>query len=285
MFRGNKVGEYFDGVDTHDVIVKFSKIDDLHTALKLPLYSPRGNTYTLDELSHVQLVQAPSEIVRINGQRARTIWVQVPDNWTISAAQQAIASDFDLAAEELAGNDVRISYAGSAGELSSALDDMAKLLGIAILMLFLIVFVMFQSIKDSLIVLMSIPLSLVGGVIGIRIASEFWGQSLDILAIVGFLILIGLVVNNSILLVKQFRVDLVNSSSVDDALTNALAVRLRPILLTTITTVAGMLPLLFVFGEGSEVYRGLAIVLVGGMIGSTVLSLCLTPCLLRLANT
>lgn len=284
LFRGNKVGEYFDGTDSFDVILKFKDVDDIDTAIKIPMYSPSARLYTLEELSNVQLTDAPSEIDRINGERSVTIWVQVPDGWTIAHAQQAIAPTIETIVSDIAQEAIQISYSGSAGELNSALDNMANYLGFAMLLLFLLLYIIFRSVKDSVVILVSVPLSMIGGVIAIRIANDIWDQTLDVLAIVGFLILFGLVVNNSILLVQQFRLELNNSHSVEDALISALTSRLRPIILTVATTVVSILPLLLIFSAGGNVYRSLAIVLIGGMLGSTFLSLGVTPCLLRLTN-
>ena len=124
---------------------------------------------------------------------------------------------------------------------------------------------------------------MVGGVLALQALNLFTFQSLDLLTMIGFVILLGLVVNNAILLVHQTRSAERNGMDRDAAVESALRTRLRPIFMSTLTSVFGMLPLLLMPGDGSVVYRGLAAVIVGGMSVSTLFTLVLLPCLLRLS--
>jgi multidrug efflux pump subunit AcrB len=140
---------------------------------------------------------------------------------------------------------------------------------------------LFRSFIDSLLVLAALPLATVGGVALLRIMN----LSMDLLTMIGFITLLGLVVNNAILLVHQTRSaereGLDRRSSVEQAVRR----RLRPILMSTMTSLCGMLPLLLIPGPGSEVYQGLAAVIVGGMFVSTVFTLVFLPSMLRLGET
>ena len=143
---------------------------------------------------------------------------------------------------------------------------------------------LFRSIKDSLLVVLAIPLATVGSVLMLRFLNLFAFQPLDLLTMIGFVILLGLVVNNAILLVHQTRQAEVEGLDRRRAVLQALQLRLRPIFMSTLTSLFGMLPLLLMPGVGSVIYRGMAAVIVGGMSVSTLFTLLLLPCLLRIGE-
>jgi multidrug efflux pump subunit AcrB len=158
---------------------------------------------------------------------------------------------------------------------------MARSFTLAIIVLYLLMSGLFRSFVDSLLVITALPLAMVGGVALLRLMN----LPMDLLTMIGFITLLGLVVNNAILLVHQTRVaergGLDRRSSVEQAIRR----RLRPILMSTLTSLFGMLPLLVIPGPGSEVYQGLAAVIVGGMSISTVFTLIFLPSLLRLGES
>jgi multidrug efflux pump subunit AcrB len=158
---------------------------------------------------------------------------------------------------------------------------MAQNLGLALIALFLLLAALFRSVKDSLYVILTIPLASFGGVLALVLLRLFTPQTLDLLTMVGFVVLMGLVVNNAILLVDQARNEIRAGATVRSAVESALATRTRPIMLTTLTTLFGMLPMVLVPGPGSVLYRGLGTVLVGGMAVNSVFTLLLLPTLLR----
>ena len=143
---------------------------------------------------------------------------------------------------------------------------------------------MFRSARDSLLVILSVPLATVGGVVSLNLLNLVTFQPMDLLTMIGFIILLGLVVNNAILLVYETR--RCESEGLDrtHAVEHALRQRLRPIFMSTLTTIVGMLPLLLNPGAGSIIYRGLATVIVGGMAVSTLFTIFLLPALLRLTR-
>jgi multidrug efflux pump subunit AcrB len=126
---------------------------------------------------------------------------------------------------------------------------------------------------------------MVGGVVAIRLLNLVTFQPLDLLTMIGFVILLGLVVNNAILLVHQTRSAEREGVSRHHAVEQALQLRLRPIFMSTLTSIFGMLPLLLMPGAGSVIYRGLAAVIVGGMCVSAIFTLLLLPCFLRMGET
>jgi len=128
------------------------------------------------------------------------------------------------------------------------------------------------------------PMALAGGVLGLWVLNLFSFQSLDLLTMIGFIILLGLVVNNAILLVDQTRSSEREGLSRREAVSQAVRIRARPVYMSTLTSLFGMLPLMILPGVGSEIYRGLATVIVGGMAISALFTLILLPSLLRIGE-
>ena len=135
----------------------------------------------------------------------------------------------------------------------------------------------------SLVIMIAVPLATVGGFIGLKILNLFTYQALDMLTLLGFLILIGIVVNNSILLVLK-TVDLIKEKKMSkiDAIFESAKTRVRPIFMSTLTSIFGMFPLVLFPGAGSELYKGLGSVVIGGLFLSAILILVIVPALLTL---
>ena len=145
--------------------------------------------------------------------------------------------------------------------------------------------VLFESFIYPLIILLSVPLAAAGGVGGLTVLNLFYPQRLDMLTMLGFVILVGIVVNNAILLVHQTLVHVrVEGMTPADAITEATRNRIRPIFMSTLTSVFGMLPLVVLPGAGSELYRGLGSVVVGGLALSALLTLVIIPPMLSLVT-
>ena len=178
-----------------------------------------------------------------------------------------------------------ISYRGTAEALSEALSSLSGSFLLAVVILYLLISALFQSFRDSLLVILSIPMATVGGVFALRIMdlvlAGTGGQRMDLLTMSGFVILLGLVVNNAILLVYRARDAEREGMTRRESVENAVRLRLRPILMSTMTSIFGMLPLMLMPGSGTELYRGLATVIVGGMLISAFFTLLLLPSLLR----
>jgi multidrug efflux pump subunit AcrB len=177
-----------------------------------------------------------------------------------------------------------IRYGGAADKLQEALVNLSSSFILALLILYLLMSALFHSFLDGLLVLLVLPLATIGGVIALWLLNLVTFQPMDLLTMIGFIILLGLVVNNAILLVYQTRAAERQGIARSAAVAQAVRIRLRPILMTTLTSVFGMLPLLMMPGAGTELYRGLAGVIVGGMLVSTVFTLLLLPAMLRLGE-
>jgi len=178
-----------------------------------------------------------------------------------------------------------IQLSGNANKMAAAINDMIKNFILALVILFLLMTALFKSPKDSLLVLLVMPLAVAGGVIGLNLLNLVTYQSLDLLTMIGFIILLGLVVNNAILIVDQTRQAEREGLSRRRAVAQAIRFRARPVYMSTLTSLFGMLPLMIMPGVGSEIYRGLATVIVGGMFISAIFTLVLFPSLLRFGET
>ena len=178
---------------------------------------------------------------------------------------------------------VKINLAGTADQLTQTWDAMVINLGLAIVIVYLVMAVLFESFIFPLIILVSVPVAAAGGVGGLALLNLYQYQALDMLTLLGFVILVGIVVNNAILLVHQ-TLHLVRDQgmAVDEAIKEATRNRLRPIFMSTLTSVFGMLPLVLFPGAGSELYRGLGSVVIGGLSLSALLTLLLIPPMLSL---
>jgi HAE1 family hydrophobic/amphiphilic exporter-1 len=156
-------------------------------------------------------------------------------------------------------------------------------LGLAVVIVYLVMAVLFESFVFPLIILVSVPVAAAGGVGGLAVLNLFRYQPLDMLTLLGFVILIGIVVNNAILLVHQtlFHIREDGMTAIE-AILEATQNRLRPIFMSTLTSVFGMLPLVLFPGAGSELYRGLGSVVIGGLALSALLTLLLIPPLMSL---
>ena len=282
---GLNAGRYFDGNDAVDVLIwsgAWSTPEDLSS---VPIYTPQSGIQVIGELADIVRTVGPTQLRRVNGQRTVTLQILPPADMTIEDALNTIRAEVGPVLRDALPDDSDIFYRGTADQLSAAVTDMSKNFLLAVLILALIMAAMFRSVKDSLIVLLVMPLAVVGGVIGLRVLNLFTYQSLELLTMIGFIILLGLVVNNAILLVHQTRVAERQGHSRADAVAQAIRVRTRPIFMSTLTSICGMLPLMLVPGAGSEIYRGLATVIVGGMSVSAVFTLLLLPSILRLGES
>ena len=247
--------------------------------------TPVGEVVQLNELVDIQRAVGPSRIQRIDGRRTLTLNVNPPEGMSLEETMKVIQAEVEPAIMAMMPTDGSIAYGGSAGSLKGAISSMTDNFLFAMVLLLLLMAGLFKSLKDSVLVVLSIPLATVGGVLAIRIMNFFTFQPMDLLTMIGFIILLGLVVNNAILLVHQTRLGEQDGLTRDEAVEQAIQLRLRPIFMSTLTSIFGMLPLLLMPGAGSVIYRGLAAVIVGGMTVSTIFTLLLLPTLLRMTAT
>ena len=284
--EGLFVGDYFDGEERLDVVLRVQPWATPEELGAIPLATPRAGTLPVGELTELVRTAGPNEIRRLDRRRTVTLQVTPPPGISLEEATQTLIDEVGPAIDALLPEDGTVRYTGTAGKLSTALTEMGESFALAVAILYLLMSALFRSFKDSLLVLLALPLATVGGITALRIINDGLGifQPMDLLTMIGFVILLGLVVNNAILLVHQTRAAERNGIGRQAAVEQAIRLRLRPIFMSTLTSIFGMLPLLVIPGAGTELYRGLAAVIVGGMSVSTLFTLVLLPALLRIGE-
>ena len=283
--EGLYVGDYFDGEQRLDIVVRVPRWETPEELASIPLATP-GGVFPVSELARIERTAGPSEIRRIDRRRTVTLQVTPLDGMSLEEAIEIIRTQVAPQVEAQLPDDGEVRFSGTADKLQTALGSMSGSFLLAIVILFLLMAALFRSFKDSALVLLALPLATVGSLVALRLMNDVFGirQPLDLLTMIGFIILLGLVVNNAILLVHQTRAMERHGLARRTAVTEAVGMRLRPILMSTLTSIFGMLPLLVVPGAGSELYRGLAAVIIGGMCVSAAFTLLLLPSLLRIGE-
>lgn len=262
-------------------------ITDTQGIGNLPIVTSSGNIIPVSSLAKVRVTSGPTEILHKERERTVTLQVRPAPNIPLETA-------IDILEEKVVGAllkdglppGVNIRLSGTADKLTEAWDHMVINLVIAILIVYLVMAVLFESFVYPLIIIFSVPLATAGGVAGLAILNMFAPHPLDMLTLLGFVILVGIVVNNAILLVHQTLYHHRKEGLIfEEALIAATRNRIRPIFMSTLTSVFGMLPLVVFPGAGSELYSGLGSVVVGGLALSALLTLAIIPPLMSLVST
>lgn len=280
--QGVWLGEYFTGRERVDIYLKTSRFDTPEAMAALPVVTPRGGVIPLGSVADIDVSPSPAMVMRFNRARAYSVIVNPPEGMSLEALVAELKNTIAPQLGSLMPADGVVQYVGSVQDLERAVGTLGLNFLIAVGLLILIMAGLFRSLKDAILVVISIPLAAVGGVLAITLVNAIKFQPLDLLGMIGFIILLGLVVNNAILLVAQTRAAEAEGLGRADAVHQALRFRLRPIFMSTLTSLFGMLPLLVVPGAGSGIYRGMAAAIVGGMSVSTLFTLLLLPSLLQL---
>ena len=252
----------------------------------IPVVTSSGDIVPVRSLARIEVTSGPTEIRHLERERTVTLEVRPAPNLPLESAMEILQRDVvdPLIGEGLPPG-IKMRVAGTADKLVHTWNEMKINLAIAIVIVFLVMAVLFESFVYPLVIMLSVPLATAGGVGGLVLVNAFIFHPLDMLTLLGFVILIGIVVNNAILLVHQ-TIYLVRQVGLDveDAIVTATRNRIRPIFMSTLTSVFGMLPLVVFPGAGSELYRGLGSVVVGGLALSALLTLLIIPPLLSLVT-
>jgi hydrophobic/amphiphilic exporter-1 (mainly G- bacteria), HAE1 family len=252
----------------------------------LPIATPIGELVPLEALATVELNSGAEQINHRERDRAITVEVSPPTEMPLESAMQLIRSEIVgpmLESGQFEGG-YRVNLAGTADKLQDTWNALSFNIFLALLITYLLMVALFESWLYPLVIILSVPIGAVGGILGLQALNLVYFQTLDVLTMLGFVILIGTVVNNPILIVHQ-SLNLVREEQLQpkEAILESVRTRIRPIFMTTTTTVLGLLPLVLFPGSGSELYRGLGSVVLGGLLVSTVVTLVLVPTLFSLA--
>jgi HAE1 family hydrophobic/amphiphilic exporter-1 len=242
-----------------------------------------GQLIRIKDVAEIQYGQGMMQIDHLERKRNIKLEVTPSEEMPLQAALEMIQNDILAPLKEqgqLGGTDVRTG--GNADKLSDAIQAIQWNLILAAVIIYLLMAALFENFLYPLIIMFSVPLAAAGGFVGLRLVDYFIApQPFDIVTMLGFIILIGTVVNNAILIVHQALNNVrFNGISGLDAIVESVRVRIRPIFMSASTSVCGMMPLVVSTGAGSELYRGLGSVILGGLAVSTLFTLFVVPCLL-----
>ncbi len=288
LVDGAKASTYRLYGDEIDLVVKSKegKLELTQDLAGLPVISRSGEKVTLGSLADISLEEGPIQINHIDSQRAITIMVIPPKNISLEAAMAIVKEKVvdPIKASGALSNIYNIKLGGTADDLTRTREAFIWNFILAIVISYLLMSALFENFLYPLIIMFSVPLAAAGGFVGIFLVNSFIAdQPLDILTMLGFVILVGVVVNNAILIVNQTLNNIRERNMAPrDAITESVRIRIRPIYMSSITTVFGMSPLILFSGAGSEFYRGIGSVVVGGLLVSTVFTIFLIPALLSL---
>jgi multidrug efflux pump subunit AcrB len=282
--EGLYVGQRYDGEKKLYLILKSQQLATPEQLATMPVATPSAGVEPMGQLISTKEQMSASGIYRLDRRRTIALNFRPPSNVPLGKALDIIRKDIEPEIRKSLPADGRVSYGAAASHLDNALYTMAKNFSLAVLILFLIMAALFKSARDAAIATIALPLGTVGGVAALRILNIFVNQPLDLLTMIGFIIVLGLVVNNTILLVARTRQAEAEGMTRLEAVRSSLETRLRPIFSSTLTAIFGMLPLVIIPGAGAEIYRGLGAVIVGGIIVSHVFTLVLIPAMLRLGE-
>ena len=245
----------------------------------LPIVTPAGRIIPVGSVAEIELTAGPTEIRHRERLRTITLEIRPAPFLTMEEAIDMIQAQVIVPLqEEGLPQGVQFRISGTADTLNTTWNAMVIDLLLALVIVYLVMAILFESFIYPLIILLSVPVAAAGGVAGLGVLNFYVHQPLDMLTLLGFVILIGIVVNNAILLVHQ-SLHYVREGQQDSvqAIITATRNRIRPIFMSTFTSVCGMLPLVLFPGAGSELYRGLGSVVVGGLSMSAILTLFMVP--------
>jgi len=275
------LGEFFHQESRLDILLRAGEWSVPEQLENMPVVTPSGAVIPFGDLAKIERGVGPNQIYRLDARRTISLNINAPPDLALGETM-AILDRLVPEIKALTPQDSSIAYGGDADSLTRAIGNLSGNFALAIVLLFFVMAALFKSPGDALLVMISLPMAAVGGVIAVQLVNLITPTPLDLLGMIGFIILLGLVVNNAILLVAETRRAERELLDRHKAVHTALRNRLRPILMSTLTSLMGMLPLVIAPGAGSIIYKGLATVIVGGMAISTLFTLILLPCLLRL---
>ena len=236
------------------------------------LYGSSGQAVRLSEVAKIVEGRTPPTIERKDRERIVTITGIVSKGYALSdgvAASEKCIDNVEIPAEFM------VKIAGDYEDQQDAFKDMFTLLMLIIILVYVVMASQFESLLDPFVIMFSVPFAVTGVLIGLRVN----GMALGVMALIGLMILMGIVVKNGIVLIDYTRLCLERGMGVNESVVTASRQRLRPILMTTLTTVLGMVPMAIGTGEGAEMWNGLGVVVSWGLSVSTLITLVLIPTL------
>ncbi len=276
QLEGKTLGVVLEGMRRTPVLLRGSDALRMSPALfaSLKLVLPSGQSVALTSVANLKQVDGPVKIERENANRYAVVVSNVRDRdlvGFVEEAKQAVAKQVSLS------GDYTITWGGQFENQQRAAARLGIVVPVALVLIFMILFATFGSSRQAVLVLSNIPFALIGGVFALWLSGEY----MSVPASVGFIALLGIAVLNGVVMVSYFNQLHAQGMDLASVVTEGAKRRLRPVLMTAATTALGLLPLLFASGPGSEIQKPLAIVVIGGLLSSTLLTLIMLPILYR----
>ena len=292
---GAFVDEFFQADDKIDIYLfgrdaGRAELDNLGT---VPVYTPQGSVLPLSAIATIRETVDTSSVRRINGKRTVTLNIIPPPSVPLETGVEMVRGDV-LGHMRESGQlpvSVNIEISGAGDQLDATKAALAVNYPVALIIVFLLLVAIFRHWGYPLLIMTTIPLGIAGGIVGLALINGIGAllpligldpvrQPFDMITMLGFLILMGTVVNNPILIVDRAMSRIRNRGmSPADAVKEAVEVRLRPIAMSTLTTICGISPLVFMPGAGTELYRGVGAIVLFGILGAAIVSLTMLPAL------
>lgn len=274
QIQGSEAGTVIDGNRRTPILIRGPEkmrksLGDFTT---LRLVSPTGETVPLNSIARLERVAGPVKIDREMGSRYSVVIANVSGRDLVSFVEETKQR---IAEKVILPEGYRISFGGQFENQQRAAARLGLVTPLALVLIFILLFSSFRSVRQALLVLSNIPFALIGGILGLWLTGEY----LSVPASVGFIALLGIAVLNGVVMVSYFNQLHAEGLAIAQAVRVGAKRRLRPVMMTATITAFGLIPLLFAEGPGSEIQRPLAIVVIGGLISATALTLFILPLL------
>ena len=273
--EGKRVGTVYEGMRRTPLVIRGEGSQLSPQAFGQMLVSlPDGRQVPLASLAHIERVEGPVSVKRELGERNVVIIANVRGRdlvGFVEAAKQAVADQVQL------DPGYRLAWGGQFENQQRAAKRLGVVVPVAIGLIFLLLFSTFGSVRQAALVLLNIPFALIGGIVGLWLSGEY----MSVPASVGFIALLGIAVLNGVVMVTYFNQLRAHGMALAQVVVEGARRRLRPVMMTASIAALGLVPLLFATGPGSEIQRPLAVVVIGGLVTSTLLTLVLMPILYR----
>ena len=227
--------------------------------------------FRLQEIATITHSQAPKEIFRRNQNRISKVTASLDAGHSLDR----VAADIRLAVKDIdLPNNYSITVTGEEEKRQESMNSLLFALALSVILVYMVLASQFESLLHPFTILLTIPLAVVGAILLFFLT----GTTINMMGVIGIVMLVGIAVNNSIILVDRINQLIQAGMPLDDAIVEAGSQRIRPILMTTLTTILALLPMTFGFGEGASLRSPMAIAVIGGLVTSTVMSLVVIPC-------
>jgi multidrug efflux pump subunit AcrB len=301
---GYTVAALTDGAFVDEFFLEDDKIDiyiygntpgetNLDTLGQMPIFTPQGTILPLSAIATIVETVDTSNIRRINGQRTVTLNIipppSIPLETGVGIVREEIITSLRDSGEIPAG--VNIDISGASDQLDATKAALAANYPVALIIIYLLLVAIFRHWGYPMLIMTTIPLGIAGGIVGLVLMNGLgaaltslgfagFHQPFDMISMLGFLILMGTVVNNPILIVdRAMRLMAEGTRTAQEAVREAVHVRFRPIAMSTLTTICGLSPLVLIPGAGTELYRGVGAIVLFGILGAAIVSLTMLPAL------